>query len=118
MTAGTRNIKIEKGATFIYNLTWKDSNNSPVDLTDYTARMQVRQKYTSDVKLLDLTTENGGITLGGVAGTIAIVGSATDTAAIADNIKSGVYDLELISPTGTVKRLLEGEVDIRPEVTR
>lgn len=118
MAAGKRNITIEKGATFLYDLVWQDSNLVPVDLTGYTARMQVRRTVNSDEALLDFTTENGAITLGGALGTIAIVGAAADTAAIADNIKAGVYDLELISPTGRVKRLVEGDATIKPEVTR
>lgn len=116
MSAGKRNIIIEKGATFQYNLIWKDSSDVPIDLTGYTARMQVRKTFTTDETLLDLTTENGGITLGGALGTIAIVGDDTDTSAI--DAKVGVYDIELVSPAGVVKRLLEGEVTIKPEVTR
>lgn len=118
MAAGRRNIKVEKGATYRLKLTWQDSNEVPVNLTGYTARMQVRKTVNSVDKLLDFTTENGAITLGGVLGTIEIVGSATNTSAIPDNIKSGVYDIEIQSSSGFVTRLLEGDVDIRPEVTR
>lgn len=117
MAAGRRKIKIEKGATFLWNLTWKDNTGTPINLTGYTARMQVRHTINSTEKLLDMTTENGGIVLGGALGTIAITGSATATAAIADNIKSGVYDLELVNGS-IVKRLMEGEAEISPEVTR
>jgi hypothetical protein len=116
MAAAKKNIIIEKGATFIMNLTWKDGTGTPIDLTTYQARMQVRKSYTSDTKLLDLTTENGGIVLGGTAGTIHIEGDAADTAAIAESIKAGVYDLEMVVGP-IVDRMLEGEADIRPEVT-
>ncbi len=118
MSAGRRNIIVEKGATFTYNLIWKDSNNVPIDLTGYSARMQCRKTINSDTPFLDLSSGNGDITLGGVLGTIAIVGSATDTAAIDDSIKTGVYDVELESSTGVVTRLIEGQVDVRAEVTR
>jgi hypothetical protein len=117
MAAGKKNIIVEKGATFKMVLTWNDSNNVPVNLTGYTARMQVRKTVNDSVKLLDLTTENGAIVLGGALGTITITGLATDTAAIASGIKSGVYDLELVSGA-VVTRLLEGTVEIRDEVTR
>ena len=117
MAAAKKNIKIEKGATFRLKLIWQAGNGSPVDLTGFTARMQVRKTFSSEDKLLDMTTENGDIVLGGVSGTIYITGPASDTTAIPDNIKSGVYDLELVSGPD-VKRLLEGEADISPEVTR
>lgn len=118
MAAGKKNIVIEKGATFKMSLLWKDQNNAPVDLTGYTARMQVRKTISSDTALLSLTTENGDIVLGGTAGTILIEVSDADTSAIPDNVKSGVYDLEMESASGIVTRLIEGEADIRPEVTR
>ena len=118
MAAGRRPIIVEKGATFIYNLIWKDSNNVPVDLTGYSARMQCRKTINSDTPFLDFSSDDGDITLGGVLGTIAVVGSATDTAAIDDSIKSGVYDLELESASGVVTRLIEGQVEVRAEVTR
>lgn len=116
MTAATRDITIEQGATFTYPLIYKDSEGTPVNLTGYTARMQVRRSKASDVAVLTLTTENGSITLGGAAGTINVVASAENTAAI--TIKVGVYDLELVSPSGNVKRLIEGEVTISQEVTK
>lgn len=117
MTAGQHDITIEQGATFLLNLIWRDSAGALVDLTGYTARMQVRQKHTSDdPPALTLTTENGAITLGGAAGTISIVAAATATGDI--TFKRGVYDLEIASASGVVTRLIEGCVMVTPEVTR
>jgi len=117
MAAGEHDITIEQGATFQMPITWTTGVvPTPVNLTGYTARMQVRKTYASTTAVLSLTTENGGITLGGALGTIDILASATQTAAIA--IKSGVYDLELVSGGGIVTRLLQGAVEITPEVTR
>lgn len=116
MAAATHDILIEQGATFQLNLVWKDSGGTPINLTGYTARMQVRQKIADTNPLLSFTTENGAITLGGALGTIAITGLATLTDAL--TVKSGVYDLELVSPGGIVTRLIEGAVTITPQVTR
>ena len=116
MAAGKRDIFIEQGATFRMNLVWKDSNEVPVNLTGYTARMQIRRTYNNPSTLLSLSTANGAIALGGSAGTITIVGAATMTDDMASRL--GVYDLELQSADGTVTRLLEGKVTISPEVTR
>lgn len=116
MTAGRYDITIEQGATFRLNLVWKDSNGVAVNLTGYTARMQVRRAYGDTVAQLDLTTENGTITLGGAAGTIEVVVPATQTDDLVAS--KGVYDLELSSGSGEVTRLIEGKVTIKPEVTR
>ena len=104
-----------KGSTFSRTLTWKISG-SAVNLTDYTARMQARASVTSATVVLDLTTANSKIVLGGTAGTITITVSAADTAAITQ--QSLAYDLELVSAGGVVTRLIEGQIVLSPEVTR
>lgn len=117
MPAAQQTFTIEQGATWRQPLTYEDSNGDPVDLTGYTARMQVRKKTsTPDPPLLDLTTENGGITLGGTDGTILL--EATDEQTAALDFKTGRYDLELYPGDGTTKRLLMGSVILSREVTR
>lgn len=115
MTAAQHDILIEQGATFTLNLVWKDSDGNPINITGYTARMQVRRKHADTAVLLNFTTENGAITLGGAAGTI-------DVEALADitdgTVRAGVYDLELENGSGVVTRLIEGKVTVTPEVTR
>lgn len=105
---------IYQGATFSEVLTWRDSSEELVNLTGYTARMQVRNRIDGDT-VVSLTTENSRIELGGSAGTITLTISATDTAALSEG---GVYDLELISAGGIVTRLLEGAVAFSKEVTK
>jgi len=114
--AGVLDIVIEQGATFNPLLTWRDSEQTPIDLSGYTARLQVRKFYNSPSVILELTTENGGITLGGSAGTIQLYMSDTDTSQLA--LLNGVYDLEVESATGIVYRVLQGSVLVSQEVTR
>ena len=93
--AGIYNIIADQGSTFTRQLTWNDSAGSAVDLTGYTARMDVRTSIdAAGAAVLSLTTENGRIVLGGTAGTINLSAEATATQAI----ESGnyVYDLELV----------------------
>lgn len=119
MPATTHDIIIEQGATFTLQLVYKTSAGVAVDLTGYSARMQVRESYPADTALLSFTSAGGGITLGGAAGTILIEASDETTAAI-DTRQTvwGVYDLELVPPDGRAIRLLEGAAQIRPEATR
>jgi hypothetical protein len=87
----------------------------PVNLTGYTARMNIRSTVDATTILHSLTTENSGIALGGAAGTVDLLISATDTALF--TFGTAVYDLELISGT-VVTRLLSGNVTLSKEVTR
>jgi hypothetical protein len=109
-------ILIEQGATFQKTFTWKDSNEDAVDLTGYTARMQIRRKKSSTTAEHSATTENGGITLGDELGTVAVEIPAADTADF--DFTKGVYDIELIASDGVVTRLVEGGVEVSKEVTR
>lgn len=113
---GDYDLIIYVGATFTRRVVWKDSLGALIDLTGYTARMQIRQSVRNPAILLTLTTENGGITLGGAAGTVDLLLTSTQTAAL--TARAGVYDIELIDSTGVVTRLLQGAVEISPEVTR
>lgn len=115
MTAGIYDITIEQGATFTLSATWKDSAGAPVNLTGYSARMQVRSSYDSEEVLASLVSPTD-ITLGGALGTILVTISATSTQLL--TIQEGVYDLELQSAGGVVTRLLQGKATISREVTR
>lgn len=115
MAAAIYDFEIEQGTTINKPFVWKDSLGVPVTLIGYTARMQVRPTVSSTEVLLDATTLNGKIvlsTLGGVTLTL----SALETAAI--TWRKGKYDIELVSATGIVTRLVQGEITVSPEVTR
>jgi hypothetical protein len=107
-----------QGASFDYTFTWTVTNGTvvtPVDLSNYSARMQVRRTYDSTAVALSLVSGTG-ITLGGTAGTIILEANPTTTAAIPSG--QYVYDLEMVSATGNVTRLVEGTFIVDPEVTR
>ncbi len=107
---------IYQGATFRRRLRWLNPDKTPIDLTGCTARMQVREEVESTAALLELTTENGRIALGGTAGTVNLLIDAGTTAAI--TWSGGVHDLEIVHPSGEVTRLAEGSCCVSPEVTR
>jgi len=76
MALGNRfDITINQGATFELTITWKDSAGTAINLTGYTARMQVRETYSSATSIVSLTNA-AGITLGGVV-TRLLQGAAT-----------------------------------------
>lgn len=116
MAAADYDLLIEQGATLSQSFVWTDSSGAAINLIGYTARMQVRSSVTSATTLLELTTENGGITITGGSGTVTLTQTATQTAAY--TWRQGVYDLELVSGGGVVTRLVQGSVTVSPEVTR
>ena len=114
---GSLDLDCWQGASWDYTLTWKTAG-TPVNLTGYTARMQVRASYDSGSAVVSLTSGTG-ITLGGTAGTVLLEMNATTTAALDGTPNAQyIYDLELISGAGYVTRLVEGNFFINPEVTR
>ena len=120
MSAGVLNLKIEKGAKFTKTLIWKDKDSDPISLTEYGARMHIRQRISDTTFIEELTTDNAGIVLeaGGNTGQIELYIGATST----DEYTSeyAVYDLELYSTTDVdnVIRLLGGQITIVEGVTR
>lgn len=118
MTPGKLDLTVYQGATWTQTLIWKTgAPAAPVDLTGSAARMQARTRTDApDPPLLSLTTENGGIALGGALGTVDLTLSASATAALPAG--SFVYDLEIVHPDSTVTRLAMGRLKIIPEVTR
>ena len=111
MAAGTYNFILEQGATFTRTLTVKE-NNSAMNLTGYSVASKMRSTHDSSTVVgtftCTISNASGGI--------ITMSMTASATGAIEEAIY--VYDLEIASGSGTVTRLLEGEVTVNPEVTR
>lgn len=114
MPAAQYDILCEQGSTFALSMTYEDGNGQPVDLSGYSARMKAKSSAQATDSIVELTTENGRITLG-ADGSIALSIDAATTAAFP--AISAVYDLELVNGS-TVTRLLKGKFLIDAEVTR
>jgi hypothetical protein len=119
----TYDLFINQGATYSRIFVWYQGcgcvpvgsgpGGLPVNLTGYTASMQIRPYVLSTTVLYDATAD---ITLGGVFGTITLTIDATDTETF--TWFNGVYDLLMTSAGGQVTRLLMGSVEISPGVTQ
>lgn len=127
MPAVNVDLTVEQGTTYrvTANVTTPNNANPPVqvpyDLTGCTARMQVRQRYTDTTPLFEANTTNGGLTLGGTAGTIAIVLTSANTALLKVALPLGpgaappptqvyYYDLIVILPSGDELRFMQGRI--------
>lgn len=114
MAASIYDLIIEQGATFSLTITLKKPNKLPFDLSGYIGRSQIRKSYAATDVIASFSVAVVSPQKDG-----KIVMSLTDeqTSSL-PSISSGVYDLELESPTGEVTRVLQGKVTISPEVTR
>lgn len=118
--AAILDMTIEQGADFSRRVVYKVAG-SPVDLTGYTARGQIRSKPSAAAALASftITFETPRTT-----GAFLIELSATTSSAfeVGDDITRAenrlYYDIELVTPTTKVIRILQGRLIVSPEVTK
>jgi hypothetical protein len=119
--AGTYNMTCDQGSTFLrtFVVQYQDEIDPtvfhPYDLAGYTARMHIRRDVESTEILASLTTENGKITIDEADGAVVVSMTAEQTSAIT---RSGVYDIEIISPSQEVHKIVRGSFNLNLEVTR
>ena len=114
------NFRLFQYASFSEPITLKDSGGVPLDVTNCTARMQIRREMTDTVPVFTLTTENGGITMGNTDGkmTLNIGFDDTDVAIDVDG-ELWYHDLLLKSADGdTVQRTFQGTVAVYAGCTK
>ena len=128
MAAGKYNFVIEQGSTVDFEIAYTDSGSNKIDLTDYTGRMQIKDKIGGDTTYITLSSslalDGTGLNFSGSnnavppsSGTIGVFISANSSSAL--DFTKAVYDLEIISGSTypVVTRLLQGTVTLDKEVT-
>jgi hypothetical protein len=107
----TFNLFIDQGTDFNTVIVVGDETGSARDLTGYFGRAQLKRSYDAVANVafeVDINNpEDGEIIL-------------TLSNAVTSNIKYGryVYDVELVSNTNIVEKVIGGLVEVSPEVTR
>jgi hypothetical protein len=114
MAAATHNVIIDQGADWRVDVVYKDPSGVPINLSNYTAQLQLRTSYDAASAALNLTSSSG-ITITANTGRLAIHATSTQTNALVAG--DYVYDLE-INLSGFVTRLIQGRAIVRPQVTR
>ena len=115
------NIKIDQGSTYRDDIWFLDSNDVPIDVSSYTAVMQIRADYNDDAELIvDANTANGMMIFheGGDAGKLTVLIPSAVSSAITVNgsVRQAVYNIEITSATGEVTRIYSGHCDIRKDI--
>jgi hypothetical protein len=125
MAAGKYSFVIEQGSTFERELIYQDSTGTPIDLTNYSSRMQFRPAPGSSTLYLTLSSslmpDGTGLNMNGLtganpgaSGTIGIVISANTSSML--TFDEAAYDLEIYSAS-YASRIIEGRVKLSKEVT-
>ena len=106
---------LPQGQTLQQSFRYK-SDDVVVNLTNYTGRAMFRETPDSATVALSLTTANGGVVISAAGGLVTLSASAASMSAITAG--RYVYDVEIESASGVVKRLVEGVAKVSREVTR
>lgn len=115
MTATNYNTTIDQGADWYITFVYQDSTGTPINITGYTAALQLRSEPSDLTSALSLTS-GSGITITGSTGTLAVHATAVQTGAIVAGYY--YYDLEITSGTAIVTRLVQGQIQVTAQVTR
>jgi hypothetical protein len=112
MSSAYTDLSIDAGTDFETTLDLIADDGTPINITGYTFRSQIRKSYYSANVTANITVTITDATNGNT--TLSI--DAANTA----NIFPGryVYDVNMIDASSTVSRIVEGIVTITPGVTR
>ena len=113
MTAATYDLVIDQGSDFAIDLTITEGGSAK-NLTGYAGRAQMRSTHASSSVSATFTCSIVGADSNGILK--MELSSSTTTSLTAGRY---VYDLEIHTGSDAiVKRLIQGNVTINPEVTR
>ena len=105
------NLTVDQGSTFSVTVDITDADGNVLNLTGYTVAGQIRKNYDSST-FTAFTGSVSNATLGKI--TIALTFTQTNT------LVAGryVYDIEITSGSAAITRVLEGQLEVTPGVTR
>ena len=131
MSAGRYSFLIEQGATTDFEIQYKDSTDTPVDLSGYEAAMQIRNVQNGTILYATLTSSLGDTYTKDASGSfLSLSGSNLTTPLSSGSIgvyighvvtndfgfDEAFYDLELTNGQERI-RLIQGQVQLNDQVT-
>jgi hypothetical protein len=109
------NFEIWRGDTFTTEIDIIDQAGLPVNITDWSFKMEVKENYQA-TPIIVLSTDNGKIQIvDGPLGKISLNLTPTDTAVPA---KRYIYDLQATTNTNDVITILFGSFFVYQDVTQ
>lgn len=114
MGAGAHNFKIEQGATFNNTITYEDASGNKINLTGATITLKAKDNRSDTNFVINLSIGNGITLSDPTQGQFTISIPAATTATYDWN--RAFYDLD-IDQSGTITRLLQGQIQIVKSVS-
>lgn len=111
MAAGYQELFLEQGSDYVTTITINDASGDPFDLTDYDAKSQMKKSYYSTTVTANFVIEIAQPETGAVQISLDSANTA--------NVAAGryVYDVVIKNSSNNVTRILEGIVNVLPQVT-
>ena len=116
MSAGkSAQLQIDTNADWIQVFQYLDVNQNPINLTGYTAELQMRSQPTDLTPVLSLTTVSG-IVITPSTGLITCTAPLSTTSQLSAGYYQ--YDLVITSSTGGATALCYGTIFVREGISR
>lgn len=116
MATDTLNFTWTTGTPFSYSFIMRDPSGRRINLTGYSAVMQLRTALTDTAPLAVLSSDNRHLVLDRGAGEVTITVSTAEVIGIAWT--TALYDLLLVDPNGSECRVYSGTITVTSGVTR
>lgn len=113
----TQNLTVYQGADYQQALELRDGSSALMDLTDYTFRGQAKTSYADSdpafefsFTLRDQVSQTGLVDM--------LISAASTTELSITKVSRYIYDIEMVEPSGIVTRIISGQIQVYPEVTK
>lgn len=113
--AAQKNFEVDQNTTFNFTIDYKDDNGDPIDLTDCSAKMQVRDTKGGSKLAFTLTSPAGGILIDESLGRLTIKMTPTQTNKLF--FPKSSYDIMLTDSNLNKTKILEGFLTLSRSVT-
>lgn len=110
----TVDFEIDQYASFQTTVTWKDDDGTPINMTGYSVKMDIKTGYDGDL-IVGLTSADDSIDLNEAAGQMTVTLTPVQTGAF--SFVRAFYDIVVTSPTGFATRILEGTFLLNKGIT-
>ena len=110
-----KNFEVDQNTTFSFIVEYKDQNNSPINLTGASAKLQVRDSKGGSKLAFTLTSPSGGIIIDPLLGKLTIKMTPTQTSKLF--YPKSEYDLMVTDSNLNKIKLIEGYLSLSRSVT-
>ena len=111
------NFKVIQGDTFTIVVSYKNPDGTSINLGDFTAKMDIRDKPNGKVLCASATEANGGIVINDNAGTITVSFTPAQTKKF--SLPNSAHQLKIINlVTGSETTLVHGYLSVSAAVIK